>query len=593
MAQNSNFCRNNVNSISRWRMGKLLAAASYLLGKVGFTTHAVSQFTCAATFALAILMLVTFDPQAHATCPAGSIGQSQVNDGSNCYGSAAYLDSFKFPDTGTVYCATNPPKCTGPAGKIEAAICALPAAGGTIDARGFCTTTSCSTTFSCDPFEDPNTGAPSAKAVRLLLPSGTITTTATLGMADKHILEGVGVGDGTLGTTLIADSTTPPSVMICMGAILHGGSIQCIQDTFGGPAQFNIQIRNLKIDCNGDVNANGIGIETVNAEEGSTVDHYVIQRCPVYGIYLNGSAAQNSGPYAPGQIYVGGSNTPSPADPGGCTSNSIGFQVSNVDDANVGPGHITIGPGGGCASTCSTGGNCPVTGFDFNGHGGHIGDLHFQGFTNGLLLGDNNDTTGLAVDSVTGGPVNNTEAYLVKISSNNTVTGRIGGLWLNAANHLILDNQNGGLVVDNTSLSDYWIGPPQAAGNIILNKSIEVVIANNPSNAPVVNKWAKLATASGNSTVTLATLSSDYVVGICKSNCSTSGNAQIAYDGQSTCIFDNATTAGDFVQISSVGGCHDAGSTYPTSGGDVKGRVLSSGAAGTYNILMFPPEIHF
>src|SRR5439155_1177680 len=45
----------------------------------------------------------------------------------------------------------------------------------------------------------------------------------------------------------------------------------------------------------------------------------------------------------------------------------------------------------------------------------------------------------------------------------------------------------------------------------------------------------------------------------------------------------SSTTAGD---------CHDAGSTFPTSGGQVLGRVLSTnGAGGTYAMVLYPGEL--
>src|SRR5207249_3103167 len=61
-----------------------------------------------------------------------------------------------------------------------------------------------------------------------------------------------------------------------------------------------------------------------------------------------------------------------------------------------------------------------------------------------------------------------------------------------------------------------------------------------------------------------------------------------------SCVFDGATTAGDYVTISSTtaGDCHDAGATFPTSGGQVLGRVLSTnGAGGTYAMVLYPGEL--
>ena len=74
----------------------------------------------------------------------------------------------------------------------------------------------------------------------------------------------------------------------------------------------------------------------------------------------------------------------------------------------------------------------------------------------------------------------------------------------------------------------------------------------------------------------------------------TTGSALLAIGGQAACIFDGGTTAGDFVQISgtTAGDCHDAGATFPTSGSEVLGTVLSTNASGgTYTINVFSPGI--
>lgn len=82
-------------------------------------------------------------------------------------------------------------------------------------------------------------------------------------------------------------------------------------------------------------------------------------------------------------------------------------------------------------------------------------------------------------------------------------------------------------------------------------------------------------------------------IGICVSGCGTAGSASISTVGTTSCIFDAATTAGDYVQISAItaGNCHDAGATYPASG-QVVGRVLSTnGGGGTYSMALFGIEI--
>src|SRR5207244_2443987 len=74
----------------------------------------------------------------------------------------------------------------------------------------------------------------------------------------------------------------------------------------------------------------------------------------------------------------------------------------------------------------------------------------------------------------------------------------------------------------------------------------------------------------------------------------TSGSAQIAREGTATSLVDAATTAVHYVTISSTtaGDCHDAGATFPTSGGQILGRVLSTnGAGGTFAMVLYPGEL--
>src|SRR5439155_14029921 len=83
-------------------------------------------------------------------------------------------------------------------------------------------------------------------------------------------------------------------------------------------------------------------------------------------------------------------------------------------------------------------------------------------------------------------------------------------------------------------------------------------------------------------------------IGIVVAGAGTSGNAQITRTGTASCVFDGATTAGDYVQISSTtaGDCHDDGAAFPTSGGQILGRVLSTnGAGGTYAMVLYPGEL--
>src|SRR3984893_560999 len=106
------------------------------------------------------------------------------------------------------------------------------------------------------------------------------------------------------------------------------------------------------------------------------------------------------------------------------------------------------------------------------------------------------------------------------------------------------------------------------------------------------NKLAKLTGAPSTATIALAGATGG-IIGLCVNSCGTHGQANIQIGGTASCVFDGATTAGDYVQNSpSISGdCHDAGATYPASG-QVIGRVLSTNAsAGTRTIDIFPAEI--
>src|SRR2546422_6940243 len=117
-------------------------------------------------------------------------------------------------------------------------------------------------------------------------------------------------------------------------------------------------------------------------------------------------------------------------------------------------------------------------------------------------------------------------------------------------------------------------------------------IANDTTTGTTVNKLAKL-TGAPSTAVIAATSDTKGIVGIVVGGAGTTGNAQIAMAGMASCVFDNATTAGDYVTISSAtaGDCHDAGSTRPGSG-QILGLVLSTNGSSTTPraISIFPSE---
>jgi hypothetical protein len=125
-----------------------------------------------------------------------------------------------------------------------------------------------------------------------------------------------------------------------------------------------------------------------------------------------------------------------------------------------------------------------------------------------------------------------------------------------------------------------------------VHAQVTVSVPNASTTGTTLNALAKL-TGAPSTAVIAATTDTSGVEGIVMANAGTSGNALVTRAGQASCIFDGATTAGDYVQISStVGGdCYDAGATYPTSS-QVLGRVLSTNASGgTYAMNLAGPNV--
>lgn len=115
---------------------------------------------------------------------------------------------------------------------------------------------------------------------------------------------------------------------------------------------------------------------------------------------------------------------------------------------------------------------------------------------------------------------------------------------------------------------------------------ISSVVTNSGSTGTTLNKLAKI-NSSGQALI-VATSDTDKAVGVVISNAGTTGAAQIAYSGIVNCVFDAATTAGNYVRISTVtaGNCADTGGTTRPTGQTI-GQVLSTnGSGGTYKVLL-------
>lgn len=142
----------------------------------------------------------------------------------------------------------------------------------------------------------------------------------------------------------------------------------------------------------------------------------------------------------------------------------------------------------------------------------------------------------------------------------------------------------------NVTITGTW--PNQTVNSTAGGAATTFTISNAGTTGTTLNTLTKL-TGAPSTAVIAATTDTGGVVGITSSGAGTTGSATITYAGTTSCIFDAASTAGDYVQISptTAGNCHDAGATYPTSG-QVLGRVLATSATSGSNTLdLFPSEI--
>ena len=140
--------------------------------------------------------------------------------------------------------------------------------------------------------------------------------------------------------------------------------------------------------------------------------------------------------------------------------------------------------------------------------------------------------------------------------------------------------------------------PQWGAANLdIQGNALVTEFQPNSTTPPQSNQLVIFVTVSGNSTVQNAGTSSTAIIeGVCITNCNATGPSQIARAGIAGCKFYNTTTAGDYVQSSTntAGYCQDLGSTYPTNGRQVIGRVLATDSGSTghvVNIVLYAADV--
>lgn len=131
--------------------------------------------------------------------------------------------------------------------------------------------------FSANPFA--NIGN---KSVQVTMGRGTWITTTPIVVPTKSQLEGSGRGDpGFSGTVIQADASFPTNT-----AIVEMGN---------AATSMGVRVENLTIDCNNI--AGCIGLQNFRSQEQSGARHVLIENITGVGLDVEGSGAQNSGPY--------------------------------------------------------------------------------------------------------------------------------------------------------------------------------------------------------------------------------------------------------------------------------------------------------
>lgn len=116
---------------------------------------------------------------------------------------------------------------------------------------------------------------------------------------------------------------------------------------------------------------------------------------------------------------------------------------------------------------------------------------------------------------------------------------------------------------------------------------VSLAIPNDTSTGTTLNKIAKLNITSSATSMVNSTTINDAPVAICTQACGTSGTGIFTFSGTASCLFVNATTPNDYVQVDpSTSDCKDVGSSRPTSGVIIGTVFGAGGAAGTYTVYL-------
>jgi len=217
--------------------------------------------------------------------------------------------------------------------------------------------------------------------------------------------------------------------------------------------------------------------------------------------------------------------------------------------------------------------------------------------TSGNLL-TSNGTTWTSATPAAGGTVTSVATTSPITGGPITTTGTIACATCTTSASALTANSilkgSGGQAMATSSLTDNGTLVTTGEHIDLTTNAIAFQIANAGTTGTTLNKLAKLTGAPSTAVIT-ATTDTTGILGVVIGGAGTTGNASIAIMGQVQCVFDGATTAGNYVINSSTvaGDCKDGGSAFPNTS-LVLGRILSTNAAGgTFTMEMTTPDASF
>jgi hypothetical protein len=294
---------------------------------------------------------------------------------------------------------------------------------------------------------------------------------------------------------------------------------------------------------------------------------------------------------------AGGANTVNYGAAGMTNSTGAAYGIYGQETGTTNLGYAVYGINNGATNTgINWGGYFETTsigaafGVEGKASGGTNTGIGVYGLnsSNGVAYGvrGDNTTSGNTGAGVLGTNVTTGANFGVE-GSNTSVTAGAAGVYgqmtgTNNTGYAVYGANTG---TTNTGFGGYFTN---TGGGIALgvNGPYTIPVPNAGGAGTTLYKLAKL-NGTGQAIIAAGTDTSG-IIGIVQGGAGTSGNAQISYGGAATCVFDGATTAGDYVQISATAGdCHDTSSATLPASNEIIGRTTQTiGSTGNATLLV-------